>query len=451
MAALSSRALLVAVLFASAACRNPLPRTITGTAKPGDDVTLYRDLAVIRQRIELDLPATPITVTAMLATGVSADQIVLVDRGGLTINGLHAQTAPGDAEPIVTTDADVAPPPDDMDPEVPVPAVEPDEEVEHPPARKREKPTELGLDVVAPRAGKYVVVVAYTTPRLHWDVAYTMTTATSRDRGELRGALAIRNETGIVIRTETARVIDAELVAWRGKTAEHLAASLVGGTHSSTLPAAARELGRMVLGDGETRVDLVTDGSRRMRSVLVYDPIGTKLDNPGATPLRDAALGTLPKPSERVTESFEVARDVHGTQGLPAGPVRLLERKRDTSLGVLGEARLFDAATRVSDVDTIAVGTADGVTATRERRELTIDDEARRLTEEFVITIDNKRALPVEVLVREHLYRGQNWTLAYHSAPEATKDGPQQISLRTRVPAKSTTKLLYVVVYTWGQ
>jgi hypothetical protein len=207
----------------------------------------------------------------------------------------------------------------------------------------------------------------------------------------------------------------------------------------------------MVIGDGETRVDLVRDGSRRLRSVLVYDPIGTRLDHPGSAPLRDATLGTIPKASERVTESFEIARDLRGTQGLPAGPVRLLERNLDGALAVLGEARLFDAATRVSEVDTIAVGTADGVTATRERRELTIDDEARRLTEEFVITLDNMRAIPVEILVREHLYRGQNWTLAYHSAPEATKDGPQQISLRTRVPAKSKTKILYVVVYTWGK
>ncbi len=449
MAALSWPALLVA-LAASTACRKPPPRTLAGTAGPGNDVTLYRDTAVIRQRIELDLSATPTSVKAMLATGVTADQIVLLDRGGLTITGLHAQTAPGSevdtAEEIDDTGDEGVPPPPDIEPG------DPDESIiVELPALKKEKPTELTLDVQAPRAGKYAVIIAYTTQRLRWDVAYTMTTAATRDRGELRGALAIRNTTGIVLRTATARVIDAELVAWRGKSAEHLAASLVGGTHSSTLPAVPRELGRMVLGDGETRVDLVRDGSRRLRSVLVYDPIGTKLDNPGASPLRDPALGTLPKPSERVTESFEVARDVRGTQGLPAGPVRLLERKTDGALGVLGEARLFDAATRVSDVDTIAVGTAESVTATRERREFTIDEEARRLTEELVITIDNKRAIPVEVLVREHLYRGQNWTLAYHSAPEATKDGPQQISLRTRVPARSQTKILYVVVYTWGQ
>jgi hypothetical protein len=31
----------------------------------------------------------------------------------------------------------------------------------------------------------------------------------------------------------------------------------------------------------------------------------------------------------------------------------------------------------------------------------------------------------------------------------AAKEGPQQISLRTQVPANGRAKVLYVVVYTW--
>ena len=176
---------MLAALVASTACRKPPPRTIGGAAAPGDDVTLYRDHAVIRQRIELDLPATPTTVKAMLATGVSADQIVLLDRAGLTITGLHAQTSADATVPGATPTPDYEddPPPPEEEPGVGIepPAAEPEDD--HPPARKKQKPTELTLDVQAPRAGKYVVVVAYTTQRLRWDVAYTMTTAVTRDRG----------------------------------------------------------------------------------------------------------------------------------------------------------------------------------------------------------------------------------------------------------------------------
>src|SRR5512138_4014415 len=58
----------------------------------GDDVTLYRDWAVIRQRIELDVPAVATTVKVQIAAGVAADQVMLIDRGGITITALHAQT-----------------------------------------------------------------------------------------------------------------------------------------------------------------------------------------------------------------------------------------------------------------------------------------------------------------------------------------------------------------------
>jgi hypothetical protein len=115
---------------------------------------------------------------------------------------------------------------------------------------------------------------------------------------------------------------------------------------------------------------------------------------------------------------------------------------------VLGEARLYDAATRVAGSDTVAIGTADGVVGHRERRDWSKDPDHKRVSEELLLTIDNARPRPIDIVIREHLYRGQNWTLAYQSAP-AGKEGPQQIALRATVPANGQAKVLYVVVYTW--
>ncbi|MDQ3370947.1 MAG: hypothetical protein M3680_36475, partial [Myxococcota bacterium] len=223
-----------------------------------------------------------------------------------------------------------------------------------------------------------------------------------------------------------------------------------GSAPATTPPAVPRELGVIEVGDGETRVELLAGSTPRpLRSVLVYDPIGTSLDRTSAAPVRDKHLGVHPPPMARVTESFEVTRDVAAAAGLPGGPVQLLERRVDGTLVVLGEARLFDAASRVAAVDTIPVGTAEGVTGTRERREYTVDEHGKRLVEEIVLTLTSTRAQPVEVVLREHLYRGQNWTLAYRSAPIAVKEGPQQVSMRMIVPARGQAKVLYVVVYTW--
>ena len=131
------------------------------------------------------------------------------------------------------------------------------------------------------------------------DGAQSQRLGATRDRAVLRGALAIRNTAGIAIKAASARVIDAELGSWRGKTAEQLATTLVNTSTSTAPPVAARELGPIEVGEGETRVELVGASSRPMRAVLVYDPIGTKLDNPGASPLRDPELGMRPPASPR--------------------------------------------------------------------------------------------------------------------------------------------------------
>lgn len=402
---------LLLVLFALG-CGAHAPSAAVKARANGDDLTLYRDWAIIKQRIELDVKSTG-SKSIDIAAGVSADKVIVLDRGGLAITSLHIPTKERFADPNV--------------------------------------PTTLTFDVTAPRPGHYTIVISYMTERLDWNVAYTMKANPARDRASVRGALAIYNRSGISLRAASARLIDAELGAWRGKTSEQLATTLIGGTPSSTPPVTPRELGPLVLGSGETRVELLGEVTRAMNSVLVYDPIGTGLDHTGSAPLVDEWLGVAEKAPSRVSENFEVVRDKTASTGLPAGPVRLLEAKPDGSLSVLGEARLFDAATRVAEVDTIAVGTAEGVTGKRERRELTVSEDGSRATEEFVITIDNARAYPVGVLLREHLYRGQNWTLAFHSVADAVKEGPQQIAMRTRVPAKSQVKVMYVVVYTSGQ
>ncbi len=386
------------------------PRVAAPTQPIGDDdLTLYRDTALVRQRVAIDAAARDASVELRLAAGTKPENIVIVDRGGLTVRGMRA---------LPRDDGGNA----------------------------------IALDVTAPRPGHYALVLAYATDRVRWDAAYTMTTTPARDRAVLHGALAIRNTTGFALRGATVRVVDAELATSRDREAGKLAAQLVGGAADSRPAAMPRELGHLDLADGETRVELVPDARpHAMHSVLVYDPIGTKLDVPSTAPARDPTLGVHPPPATHVTESFEVERDEHAVAGLPAGPVRLLERRGDGALVVLGESRLFDAATRAAAFDTIAVGTAEGITGHRERRELTIDDENRRLVEEFVITIDNERAQPARVVIREHMYRGLNWHLPYPLPPVAEQEGPQQIALRAVVPAHAQAKQLYVVVYTWDR
>ncbi|HEX3477008.1 MAG TPA: hypothetical protein VHT91_18420 [Kofleriaceae bacterium] len=364
----------------------------------GDEIALYRDRALIAQRVELVAPrAGPTAIALRLPAGVDPVAVQVLDGGGLADAALRA--------------------------------------------------TAGELAATAPHPGRFTVTLGYISDRLAWDTAYTVTTTAARDRATVRGVIAIRNTTGVELRART-WVVDSELGAWRDHTAEQLRVALHGapGAASGAVP---HDLGTIALRDGETRIELIGAAApHRLRSVLVYDPIGPGLDHAGAVPVADPSIGVASGPPGQVRESFELARAPGAARGLPAGPARLLERRPDGGLELLGQTRLFDAATRVAEVDTIAVGTARGVTGHRERRDWARDDELRRFTEEFLITIDNTLPHPVDVVLREHLYRGQNWTLAYQSAP-AVKEGPQQIALRTTVPASSQAKVLYVVVYTW--
>ena len=73
-----------AVLLVALACgprRTRAPAAITG-----DEITLYRDRAVIRKRLEVNVPdADQAIVTLMVPAGVEVDDVVVLDRGELTV------------------------------------------------------------------------------------------------------------------------------------------------------------------------------------------------------------------------------------------------------------------------------------------------------------------------------------------------------------------------------
>ncbi|HEY1814319.1 MAG TPA: hypothetical protein VGG74_18335 [Kofleriaceae bacterium] len=409
-----------AILLALAACHVRGPAVLSSSFT-GAQITLYRDGAVVQQSVELDARGSNATVAFDVPADVT--ELAVVDARGATITGVHVPVrAPAD--------------PDQSDDSL---------------QNAEAAPRKATIDASVPRPGRYAIAVEYVTAQLTWSASYEITASRARDRATLHGAIAVTNASGLALPRVALRLVDAPVAGWRAHARELLASAIVGEAASTTPVATPRELGEVALDRGETRVDLRGISTpRAMRSVLVYDPIGTTRDNLGALPLRDPSLGVSPPASSEVHESFEIARDAAATAGLPAGPVALYELAPNGSLELLGQARLFDDATRVAAVDTIPIGTATGVTGHRERRELTVEDEVRhRVTEEFVITIDNARDRPVDVLVREHLYRGQTWLIAYESTNRASKEGAQQIALRTEVPARSKAEVTYVVVYFW--
>jgi hypothetical protein len=456
-----------------------------GAARITDEVRLYRDRALVEHRLVIDVASAGRTIVPLRVAGdVGPAGVVVLERGGLAgsevrlatgraaVAAVAAPAAPAAVDLLGEPDgAPVAPGPgagagpiarpDDLqDPDAAAAEAEAAADTSPDPSvltaqdmhaldpaavMAARPPSALELVVDAPRAGRFVVTLGYATQLVRWTAAYTITTGPAHDRATVRGTVTIANAGGVALQARV-RLIDRALGAWPDRRADRLRAALIA-------PPAGRDLGVVAIAagepQGETTIALLAGAPpRALRSVLVYDPIGPALDHPGAAPASDPDLGARTHRTTRITESVELDRDPRVDRALPGGAGKLIERRADGARVELGAARLFDAATSAARTETFAIGTARGLIGHRERRDWAKDDDQHRFSEEFLLTIESVRPRPVEVVIREHLYRGQNWTVAYQSAP-AAKEGAQQIALRAAVPANGRAKVLYVVVYTW--
>lgn len=436
------------VLIACVAC-GPRSAAPAARTKPGIEITLYRDHAVVAHRLDIVIPpAAPAKLTLRIAAGVEPSELYLVEPSVLAIRKIEivgaAPDKPSDGcdEVSCVLDGERAccarfeRKRSEWDDETTVVLTK------HQATRA---PLDVEVTIGGPRAGTFSVLIGYDTSRIDWDAGYTLTTTAAHERGELRGALAIRNATGIAFPAIQLAVVDRE----QGDRSSRPTLEDLPGRPDDTPVAKPRDLGRFDLVEGDSRIELV-ERVVPLRPVLVFDPIGPGLDYQHEQPVQDSTLGVNLPPSTRLIENVVFDRSPP-IRDLPGGPLRTFERKADGALALLTESRLFGTETLAAVIDTVPLGTATGVTGKRERRELTVDNDRKRIVEEFALRIDNTRTHSIDLLLREHLYRGTGWSIAYSSVVQVEKEGMQQLAMRTVVPARAKHTVLYVVVYEWGK
>jgi hypothetical protein len=436
----------VAAAVFVAACGAPSAKIVRAPVASHADrdvaIVMYRDGALVRDRRWVDVPAGGATVDVELPEDVKPEDVIVSAGEGAQV----PEVAHGGADVAIGTDARATI--GSLNVSGAVRAVSgvwviDDGTQLHlidPPAisfARASAGAHVRAHVETARPGRYPVDVVYVTQAMAWRATYTLVGGGSR--GLLHGSLTLDNRAGVALGPSEITLIDDTLGDGAGAVAQAIARSEADQT--SVTPIAEP----IDVGVGEIAVDLV--GGERpvaVTSVLVYDPIGTQFDTSGHVPIQAESYG-LGKPTTAVAESAEIDLGA-GAGALPAGTVRLVERASDGTLTLRGQGALRGS---VGAATTIAIGRAPDVTGSRERTELTIDPRAKRLVEEFELSFDNRGASDANVLVREHLYRGLSWALSYESTGDPTKEGPQQIAMRTTVPAHGHAKVVYVVVYTW--
>lgn len=293
------------------------------------------------------------------------------------------------------------------------------------------------LRVVTRGAGATATIeLRYPTAGLRWHTTYTLVEERP-GRGRLHGAIALDNQTGR--RWERARfaLVDRDRPA-------AIPSGLVDERFLIRIP------GRFAVVPGEQHLDLGLPATPvPLRATLVYDPVGPSLDGGGMVPVSDPGYGVQRWPG-RLDESILVDVSPVSRDPLPAGSVRLFAVGPDGALVLRGLGRFLAAADDAERYTAIAIGQAADVTGRRTRTLFERDEDRSRMVEEITLRFTSTRSRPVELLAREHLYRGKCWVLAYHSTgPRIAKEGEQQVGLGVTVPARGTATIVYRVVYLW--
>ena len=180
------------------------------------------------------------------------------------------------------------------------------------------------------------------------------------------------------------------------------------------------------------------------RRLLIYDALGSQAFGEPYTN-RDPGFAT----NTKVETYLEFRNDTASGLGvpLPAGRVRVSRLdSADDSLEFIGEDAI--GHTPKDENVRLKLGSAFDVVGKRRQADYQVDTHARWVEEEIEITLRNHKSQPVEVQVREPMYRWTNWKLLTQSH-EYHKDSAQLIHFNVTVPKDGTTIVRYRVHYTW--
>jgi hypothetical protein len=282
----------------------------------------------------------------------------------------------------------------------------------------------------------------YWTDAIRWQAGYTV--FADGAHGEFDGAIVVTQPADVDLGEVALRIVDADADgAGRASGDDDDGeedgyydddGDWVPRARPRRKPSGAEPPAPMAIADGitlagsETRVHLPGAHEQvEVKELLVVDAIGTRLDLSARVPRKVKEYGANESNTPPVEQSYEfVLPAILRREDIPAGDLRLFARRGDQVRAARSDpvsAATPSPPTRSRPRPPIAVGSSAKVSATRKQTDFAIDADAKRLIEEITIELDNKGPTDAVVLVREHLYRGLNWSLAYYSVPALEKEG----------------------------
>lgn len=131
---------------------------------------------------------------------------------------------------------------------------------------------------------------------------------------------------------------------------------------------------------------------------------------------------------------------------LPKGRMRFYRRDSDGHLEFIGENDIDH--TPKDETVRVYTGNVFDLTGDRKQTNYKLDSQASSADESFAITLHNHKAVPVEVRVVEHLYRGPNWAITAKTNTFLKTDA-HTIEFRVSLAPDQEKTINYTAHYTW--
>jgi hypothetical protein len=325
------------------------------------------------------------------------------------------------------------------------------------------KPT-LVWDILSPRAGEQRTRVTYQTGGITWWADYNLVfneTKNDANSGvlDLAAWVSIINQSGATYPDSRLKLIAGDVhrvqneqpqIAFRRAMEANVAkASAPGFQEKAFSEFHLYTLGRpATLPNNSTKQIELFDQAKQIpaKKVLVYYGL-----NMGPylypNPMTDRDLGV--QSNKKVDVYLEFKNDKAYGLGipLPAGRIRVSQLDAaDKSLEFVGEDSIDH--TPKDEMVRVKLGSAFDIVGERKQVDFAVDTRAHWLEEEFEIKVRNHKDQPVEVIVKENLYRWSNWTILSKSQ-EYTKEDARTIHFPVKVAKDGETTVRYRVRYTW--
>lgn len=307
----------------------------------------------------------------------------------------------------------------------------------------------LRWDIEAKKAGPRQFEIVYPTQGMSWRAEYSGWLANGECRLALSGWAQIANRTGTDFADARVKLIAGEphrtapAPQPRVMMARTAAAPLqaeegggVGDYHEYTLDSHVDLPSGVLL-----RASLFSAPALPCQRQFLYE--GSRLRaNPGMTPLTDRNYGAGEQSTVRSTLAFKNER------ALPAGTLRILQNGADGTPEFIGE----DALGHVPRGQGVAIelGNAFDLRGERRQTDFQFDKEHRTLSESFATKLGNGGSSAQSVVVREHLYRWNQWSIT-QSSLKYEKRSSDTVEFTVDVPANGSTQVTYTVQYQWNE